>query len=828
MLLLVFVCATFGQTTLNMSQDLLRLGIASTNMVPNQPGQDAGPLFFRAVNYAQSHQIGRVIADRGAYYFKTLQTPTSHVQWLQLSNLTIDLQSSDLYFSFPFVTGLQINNGTNVVLQNFSADYDPLPFTQVRVQSVDAAQRRVQFAVDGSWQNPTVLNQVFPSQVQIHLFRNGYPIPGMGRLLATNPIGANQFTIKADPSGFATSAVLAQIRPGDVAYLGGFVAGGPVTSYFCMGCTFRNIVAYTGGYYGVLAAFSQSSVFERIYTMLRPGTDRLASTYIGVMTLGAGPNNQIRLNRSIRTLDNSFENSVAVLGTVRSQTDSRTLVVEGTLTSQLSYGNAVPNGTPVAFQRISDGAVLAIAAVASQVAPPFGSQQPYRATFTFDRGLPANLVGTIMFGTDPSQRGGNTVVERNAVEEQTDCCGGIWISGFVNSAVRGNYIRKTAMAAIHAENSMIPNDYNAPPSENLTTRNNVIDGPNWTPSSQRDLLLGAVAVTARSVALPGSGSSNQNITISNNFIADSGSAAVWMGNTNNGSVAGNYFVNANNNPALEAALGQVGIQQPLVVHSSQNIVTSNNVIDQTSRRMWVTDGQNRELAAYAPGSTIRLNAYGLATLFPSPSVTLTDSDGNTFSLVPRIVNAHAIDVDLPSSVALGGAYLNLASGSVKYFGTLFLDGVDNIPALNGCTYEVSPSSTSIGAGAGNLPILVVTQTGCSYQVLVASSFVNPGAGGAGTNVVSAGLAANTGAARTASIEVAGQAFTVTQDAPGLSKLTASIKAVAGNGQSGPAGFLLSAPVVVQVTDNAGNPVSRTTVTFAGTNAVISPAVVQTD
>jgi uncharacterized protein (TIGR03437 family) len=107
----------------------------------------------------------------------------------------------------------------------------------------------------------------------------------------------------------------------------------------------------------------------------------------------------------------------------------------------------------------------------------------------------------------------------------------------------------------------------------------------------------------------------------------------------------------------------------------------------------------------------------------------------------------------------------LTAGSLKYFGTLFLDSVDNVPALNGCTYEVSPSSASLGAGAGNLPILVVAQTGCSYQVLATDSFVNPGANASGTAVISVGFAANSGAARTTTLEVAGQRFTATQTAP---------------------------------------------------------------
>jgi hypothetical protein len=41
------------QPVLNMSTDLVRLGIASSNLMPNQPSVDAGPLFFHAVGYAQ-------------------------------------------------------------------------------------------------------------------------------------------------------------------------------------------------------------------------------------------------------------------------------------------------------------------------------------------------------------------------------------------------------------------------------------------------------------------------------------------------------------------------------------------------------------------------------------------------------------------------------------------------------------------------------------------------------------------------------------------------------------------------------------------------------
>jgi hypothetical protein len=147
--------------------------------------------------------------------------------------------------------------------------------------------------------------------------------------------------------------------------------------------------------------------------------------------------------------------------------------------------------------------------------------------------------------------------------------------------------------------------------------------------------------------------------------------------------------------------------QPLVIQASQNVVASGNTIDQTSGRLWITDVQFRELAAYAPGSTIRLNAYEIGTAFAAPGLTLTDADGVVTPVVMQSSKAHALDVQIPTAVALGGAYVTVVVGGLKYFGTLFIDNQDNVPALNGCTYEMTPAATSTGASANSFPVLVI-------------------------------------------------------------------------------------------------------------------------
>src|SRR5258708_39645225 len=60
------VCAQ----VLNMSHDLVPLGINSQNLTPNNPSLDAGPLFQAAIQYIQNHpgQVQTLTLDTGGYY----------------------------------------------------------------------------------------------------------------------------------------------------------------------------------------------------------------------------------------------------------------------------------------------------------------------------------------------------------------------------------------------------------------------------------------------------------------------------------------------------------------------------------------------------------------------------------------------------------------------------------------------------------------------------------------------------------------------------------------------------------------------------------------
>jgi uncharacterized protein (TIGR03437 family) len=787
---LLIAAPALAQSTLNLSEDLIRLGIAPSNMVPNQPTLDAGPLLLAGVNYAQANQIPTVIADKGAYYFSSLQQPSVHVGLGAPRNLTIDLQGSDLYFTHILANGIA-TGGTNLTLQNFTIDYLPLPFTQVQVTSVNAAQESIQYAPLPGWSDPGVFNSLqgsngWDGDVEVHMFRSGRPSPGTKRMGTNPPFAGNSFSLinygfQPGPSDFAN------IRPGDIAVMSvRFNATGLLVSN-CTGCTIRNVTTYSSPSDGMDVSYSPSGTVERVYGMPRPGTDRLVSV-LSTFTLANSDNSAARLNRGIRNMDDAFGFVQWIVGIVQSQPATRAVTIAGTFATLVTQGQTIPTGSSVEFQSTSAGAMLGSAVIVSQTAMP--QSPPFQVTYTFDRDIPANLTGAAMYDNDPNR--GNIVMQANAVEEQTSCCRGVSIWGYGNSSFTGNYVQRAALSGVNLYERLNPMDWQTPPFLNMNVSNNVIDQPNSTVNAYPELQLGGVDLISEGAqGLPFTLSTNQSVNITNNLVADPGDPAVWFGDTNAGSISGNYFLSPNNNPTLISTVGSgwAGIipglatllTEPVVVWNSTGIVTANNVVDQASGRMWVTDTQYNELAAYAPGSTCMLNAYNLGTL-AGPSITLTDSGGTNWPVAISKTATHALDLVLPASAALGGAYFTLTSGSVKYFGTLFLDSQDDIPAVNGCSYEVGLSSTSVPATANSLPILVVTQGGCSYQALNEATLASMGPAATGTGVVNVSFPANTGPSQTITIEIAGQQFTVSQAAlPSLSvsSQAVSFSAVAG-------------------------------------------------
>jgi hypothetical protein len=99
-------------------------------------------------------------------------------------------------------------------------------------------------------------------------------------------------------------------------------------------------------------------------------------------------------------------------------------------------------------------------------------------------------------------------------------------------------------------------------------------------------------------------------------------------------------------------------------------------------------------------------------------------------------------------------------------GTLAIAGQTfTVTQAANCTYSIAPTSQSIAGGAGGgTPIAVSTSAGCSWTAAgnVPWITIASGSTGSGNGSVTFTVTANPGAARTGTLTVAGQTFTVTQ------------------------------------------------------------------
>jgi hypothetical protein len=104
-----------------------------------------------------------------------------------------------------------------------------------------------------------------------------------------------------------------------------------------------------------------------------------------------------------------------------------------------------------------------------------------------------------------------------------------------------------------------------------------------------------------------------------------------------------------------------------------------------------------------------------------------------------------------------------------------------------CTYTISPSSQAFPAAGDNGSVAVTAGAGCSWTAteVVPWISITSGATGSGNGTVNFSVDANTGAARSATLTIAGRAFTVTQAAAACSYSIAptgqSVAAAGGTG-----------------------------------------------
>ena len=585
------LCLQFGHAAaqvVNMSHDLVPLGIAAQNMTPNRPSLDSTPLFQAALSYIQSHPVQTLTVDAGNYYLLSATQGNAVVIAGNLSNLTIDLAGSTIFFNGPQLpNGIMLFYCTNVTLKNFHIDFVNPPYTHVQLVSVDAANRILHYQTLSGWPDPSTLynisNQAAVEAYWAAFFRNGAIVPATTRTLlqpvaqsgqapfANNTISVPAASPNEDPCSNCES--LSALESGDTIVVTARGGGPPILVWECNGITISNVAIYGSAETAIQVYQSSNSILDTVSNIPRPLTGLIGSAGDSLHFTQSGPNNHIRNSHVARTMDDGLVMETEYVATVVSRPTQNQLSV-----TRAGYVR-FPNGTLLNFLDPSTQQSMTAGVILSQN-PPDNASPPGSVTLTFDRNVPSLAPGTVLVFGAANQLGQGSTIEDNLVED-TYGGHGVWLAGDNGVTVQRNVVRRTGAAGI----ASLTGSNLFPPSLNLSITDNSLEvslGPQFSGGGE----LGAIMV--KSITPPnliGSGPTNSNITIANNYTADSTRSGIWIGELNGGTLQNNLVIRYSQNPTLGGTWGidssnisevQQDALLPVVIHPSSTGVTENN------------------------------------------------------------------------------------------------------------------------------------------------------------------------------------------------------------------------------------------------------------
>ena len=670
-LFLMLAAEAASAQTLNLSEDLIAQGVATSNMTPNRPSLDSRPLMEAAIAYAQKNNIPTLTADPGAYYFLSLHNNLTHVLINGASSLTIDLRNSDLYFKTPGRSAFQCSSCTGVTFQNFTVDYLSLPFTQVTVTTVDSTNRTIGFAPIDGYPAPASFNSgLVPSGADSYVgfvFRNGVPIPETGRMSVVTPVTGSSITFAAG-TAWSLPAAVAAIKPGDV-----FVytdRGGPHTIQFdtATNCTVHNVSIYAGGAMGLTFPGAVNMTVDHVQVIPRPGTTRLISTNAdGIHGTFAGPNNVVTNNILRRTCDDSLAYDDPWAATISAKPNGASIMVQRYATLP------IPVGASLSFVDPDTEAMLGTANVVSE--SPALAKQTMTAgetiTLTLDH-APAGLAnGVGVIDNDPTLHGSGSVMQYNLVQEGV-FSRGIWLSGVSNINVHDNLIQKTSKTGIFVQQMNGSGVLNGP-SSNITIKNNLVDNAiNYGGPSIGPIVTAASihTVAENTQADQVTTSPHSGIVVTGNRVTNSPRSGIRLENVAGGDVSNNIIQGYGLNPSVNLYLIPgccetmsqylADFTMPVLMTNSGNVTQAGNVPTADLSNLLSISSTASGTPKVAPGSIVA--AYG-PKLASTTTVTVTDSQGVTRPATINVVTPNQVNFFIPDNTAPGIATVAMGQNS---------------------------------------------------------------------------------------------------------------------------------------------------------------------
>ena len=560
-------------TQINVSQDLVALGIARQNAVPGNSSVDARPLFQAAIQYATANGISRIVADPGAYWFLTLQQSGDYLVLDHVSALTIDLQGSDIYLLNSFATGIYLTGCKGVTLANFTIDYVHLPFTQVRLTGVIPANGTLAYETIPGWPSPANLRSPSGStNYWAIVLRGGFPIPNAGRLPLAQPTSSSTLQVIRDTTPWSQPAVLGAYQPGDIVVVTLRDGESTILASGSDSIVVSGVDIYSSGTMGLHLDSASNSTIAKVRVLPRPGTNRLISTNAdGIHLSYLQTNNYVQLCYVNRTMDDGIALNSPFLAFVSSAVGTRGLRVTRNFQTQ------VPNGTAMSLINPNTGQTTGRYVLVSQN----GGQTP---TYTFDQDLPPVQNGFGLVYADQVNRGLASVVQNNVVETIL-FARGIFLGGVAGVTILENTVRQTNCGGIVLHHDLAA--YPSAANQNIQVVGNTVDqaiGPAAVGTGAIAALgsIFVLATDANFIPLPAA--TETNITILNNSITNAGRSALWIGNVNGGTIQGNAVGGYDLYPQLalwgisQALANQLtaDFTQAVAVHNNLNVSVQQN------------------------------------------------------------------------------------------------------------------------------------------------------------------------------------------------------------------------------------------------------------
>lgn len=466
---------------IDVSKDLTRLNIASSNMLPGDPSADCGPLLEAAAKYAAKNNIQTVSVPAGDYYFRSVRNKA--FVWLNgVSNVAITGHQSNFLFASRQFSGIIIANSKNTGLSDITLDYAAdLPFTSAKVTSVNAAQNTINIATP-SGRPVTDFNNSGKNSIRVFVLRKtnyaAWSRLPIQRLAVVNGGLSNQALVVTGSPAVSSDILrrdLAQIRPGDIlsiserSYSGvnalAFVSYPPVIS---SGNYAKNVTIYSSPSLGVTSLWQNSVILSGVKVIPKPGREQyISSNADGINATNSGAGSKITGCTIIGSGDDGISVASNLLGMVTALNGDNSYNVA--LRYQLTQGQSISLSNPGSLTEYGSGKITGI----QELAERSGEYKQFK--ITLDAPLQQAQKGAYIF-IPKENRSPGLLLQDNIIQMVN--ARGIYLAGVTGVQVIGNTIEKTNSSGIIVQQlAESGNGYKTPGNTNIIITGNKIHQP---------------------------------------------------------------------------------------------------------------------------------------------------------------------------------------------------------------------------------------------------------------------------------------------------------------------------------------------------------------